>query len=74
MENGSSIDTNGTKHEHLHDGMSPDSAIKKIQTAGSISISPALFEKLYLSPQNHVKGNLRQTFGNPTAMLVISSP
>lgn len=32
----------------------------------SLSISPELFEKLYLSPQNVVKGDLRKTFGNPT--------
>ncbi|KAF4961255.1 hypothetical protein FGADI_492 [Fusarium gaditjirri] len=32
----------------------------------SIPISPELFEQLYLQPQNKVKGDLRQTFGNPT--------
>ncbi|KAJ2993131.1 hypothetical protein NUW58_g1939 [Xylaria curta] len=58
----------GSKHEHLHENMSPDLAMDKIKTAGSISISPALFEKLYLSPQNNVKGDLRRTFGNPTAI------
>lgn len=46
----------------------PDDALKKVQTAGSISISPELFEKIYLSPQNKVKGDIRQTFGNPTPM------
>jgi uncharacterized protein len=73
MANGSSLDTIDTKHEHLHENMSPDLAMNKIKTAGSISISPALFEKLYLSPQNNVKGDLRQTFANPTPMSVISS-
>ena len=34
--------------------------------SGSISISPELFEKIYLSPQNKVAGDLRKTFGNPT--------
>ncbi|KAI0490173.1 GPR1/FUN34/YaaH-class plasma membrane protein [Xylaria cf. heliscus] len=68
MENGSSLDSVGTKHEHLHESMSPELAMNKIKTAGSISISPALFEKLYLSPQNQVKGDLRQRFGNPTAI------
>ncbi|KAI0206233.1 GPR1/FUN34/YaaH-class plasma membrane protein [Astrocystis sublimbata] len=68
MAHGTSLDSNGTTHEHLHDGMSPDMAMNKIRTAGSISISPALFEKLYLSPQNTVKGDLRQKFGNPTAI------
>lgn len=43
-------------------------ALKTIRTAGSVSISPELFEKLYLSPQNIVRGDLRKTFGNPTPM------
>jgi uncharacterized protein len=43
-------------------------ALQKIRTAGSIIISPELFEKLYLSPQNAVRGDLRKTFGNPTPM------
>lgn len=34
----------------------------------SLSISPELFEKLYLSPENAVKGDLRKTFGNPTPL------
>ena len=44
------------------------SALNRIRTAGSVSISPELFEKLYLSPENRVKGDLRKTFGNPTPM------
>ena len=51
--------------------MDHESALKRIRTAGSISISPELFEKLYLSPQNAVKGDLRKTFGNPTPVYVI---
>ena len=43
-------------------------ALRKIRTAGSISISPELFEKLYLSPENKIKGELRKTFGNPTPL------
>lgn len=42
--------------------------LNRIRTAGSISISPELFEKLYLSPENRVKGDLRKTFANPTPM------
>jgi uncharacterized protein len=51
--------------------MSHADALHRIRTAGSISISPELFEKLYLSPQNAVKGDLRKTFGNPTPLYVI---
>jgi hypothetical protein len=43
-------------------------ALQRIRTAGSITISPELFEKLYLSPENRVRGDLRKTFGNPTPM------
>jgi hypothetical protein len=39
----------------------------------SITISPELFEKLYLSPQNAVKGGLRNTFANPTPLYFQSS-
>jgi hypothetical protein len=38
----------------------------KRSLTNSLGISPELFEKLYLSPQNAVKGDLRKTFGNPT--------
>jgi len=46
-------------------------AINRVRTAGSISISPEMFEKLYLSPENRVKGDLRKTFGNPTPLALI---
>lgn len=48
--------------------MSHEDALHKIKTAGSISISPELFEKIYLSPQNAVKGDLRKTVANPTPL------
>lgn len=53
---------------HLGNDVSSDTALRRIRTAGSISISPELFEKIYLSPQNSVKGDLRKTFGNPTPL------
>ncbi len=59
---------NGGNAYHLNDNMDNDTALKRIRTAGSISISPELFEKIYLSPQNAVKGDLRKTFGNPTPL------
>lgn len=55
-------------HQHLDHNTEPDLALRQIQTAGSISISPELFEKMYLSPPNKVKGELRKTFGNPTPL------
>lgn len=59
-----------SQHEHLDSTNDSDVALRKIRTAGSISITPELFEKLYLSPQNKVKGQLRQTVGNPTPLYV----
>jgi hypothetical protein len=62
---------NGVNSYHLNDtNMDHEDALKRIRTAGSISISPELFEKIYLSPQNAVKGDLRKTFGNPTPVYV----
>lgn len=55
--------------DHLDGSHDPDHALRKIRTAGSISISPELFEKIYLSPQNNVKGDLRKTFANPTPLV-----
>ncbi|KAF2217511.1 hypothetical protein CERZMDRAFT_31663 [Cercospora zeae-maydis SCOH1-5] len=54
------------KDFELHPNDSRDNALTKIRTAGSIVMPPELFEKLYLSPENMVKGDLRKTFGNPT--------
>jgi len=51
--------------------MGSGEALHRIRTAGSISISPELFEKIYLSPQNKVSGDLRKTFGNPTPLALL---
>ncbi|KIW21432.1 hypothetical protein PV08_02012 [Exophiala spinifera] len=45
---------------------SRDDPLRRLRTADTVTMSPELFEKLYLSPQNAVKGDLRGTFGNPT--------
>lgn len=42
--------------------------LNRFRSAQSIAMTPELFEKLYLSPQNAVKGELRKTFANPTPM------
>lgn len=54
--------------QYLERDENPDNGLKRLGTAGSISLSPELFEKLYLSPENRVKGDLRKTFGNPTPL------
>ncbi|KAI9666994.1 MAG: hypothetical protein M1829_005601 [Trizodia sp. TS-e1964] len=43
-------------------------AVQRIRGASSISISPDLFEKMYLSPRNSSDGDLRRRFGNPTPL------
>lgn len=40
--------------------------LERVRTANSINIPPEVFEQMFLSPQNKIKGELRQTFGNPT--------
>jgi hypothetical protein len=67
--NGNGHYSNGADAYHMNDlNMEHGDALRRIRTAGSISISPELFEKIYLSPQNAVKGDLRKTFGNPTPL------
>lgn len=53
---------------HVDPNADHTAALNTIRTANSITISPELFEKLYLSPPNVVHGDLRNTFGNPTPM------
>lgn len=45
--------------------------IRRYATAGSVMIPMEALEKLYLNPPTKVKGDLRQTFGNPTPMYVL---
>ncbi|KAK9357503.1 GPR1/FUN34/yaaH family-domain-containing protein [Lipomyces starkeyi] len=51
---------------------SREEALSRMRTAQSITMSPELFEKLHLSPERAVKGNLRQTFANPTPLAIVS--
>ena len=51
--------------------MSHDEALARLRTTNSVTMSPELFEKLYLQPMGNVKGDLRKTFGNPTPLGLI---
>jgi len=42
------------------------SHLDRITTLDSTYVTPETHEKLYLSPETPVKGDLRKTFGNPT--------
>jgi uncharacterized protein len=59
---------NGKSTFAMEENADREPNLRRIQTAGSINLSPELFEKLYLSPKNSVSNNLRTTFGNPTPM------
>lgn len=52
------------------DGDSDDrnGALKQFRTATSVSMSPELFEKLYLTPKTGVKNNLRAALANPSPL------
>ncbi|KAH8672294.1 GPR1/FUN34/yaaH family-domain-containing protein [Ilyonectria robusta] len=56
---------------HVDPEMGHVNALETVRTAGSIAMTPELFEKLYLSPPNAVKGELRKTFGNPTPLALV---
>ncbi|THV96766.1 GPR1/FUN34/YaaH-class plasma membrane protein-like protein [Aureobasidium pullulans] len=58
-------------NNNIGNDVDSETALQRIRTAGSISISPELFEKIYLSPQNKVAGELRKTFGNPTPLALV---
>jgi hypothetical protein len=46
----------------------PMAELERFRTSNTVTMTPELFEKLYLGPQNNVKGDLRKTFGNPTPL------
>jgi uncharacterized protein len=45
-----------------------EEALTHVRSAGLLTLSPELFEKLYLQPQVPVKGDLRKILGNPTPL------
>ncbi|KAJ0158021.1 Protein alcS [Colletotrichum tanaceti] len=59
------------EEEYIAPQSGRDDTLQTVKTAGSVSMSPELFEKLYLSPLNNVKGDLRKTFGNPTPIAIV---
>jgi hypothetical protein len=61
---------NGKSTYQMEENADSDAALRRIDTPGNISISPELFEKLYLSPKVDVSNNLRTTFANPTSLYV----
>ena len=70
FQTGSIHNANGGGTPLLGKEMESGAAMQQIQRSSSIAITPELFEKIYLTPQNNVKGDLRKTFGNPTPLYV----
>jgi uncharacterized protein len=72
IHNAPDIKMEESKHNGHGNGVSPDEdrseMLQRLRSAASVNMSPELFEKLYLTPQNNVKGELRKTFANPTPM------
>ncbi|KAK7938010.1 uncharacterized protein PG986_014878 [Apiospora aurea] len=54
-------------HEYLDKDIGTVPALNKIRTAGAVSLSPELFEKLYLQPREAAgSSGIRHFLGNPT--------
>lgn len=68
---GSGVVNGNRKYDLHHDTHDEDTALSRMRTAGSLSISPELFEKIYLSPKNQVSNNIRSTFANPTPFALV---
>jgi hypothetical protein len=43
----------------------------RYELAKTVTLTPELYEKLFISPKTQVAGNLRTTFGNPTPIGVL---
>ena len=55
-----SLEHNGTTN--------PNTLHREITIA---TLSPEMFEQVYLAPKTATRGDLRQTFGNPTPIAVV---
>jgi len=63
--------TNGINHRKgADDGIEEDTGpnLSYIKSSGAMTISPELFEKLYLTPKTAPTGDFRKRFANPTPL------
>jgi hypothetical protein len=74
--------TNMDSTDHARDmenGSANSNQLKKVETeeelrnhlSQTVTMSPALYESIYLSPKNQVAGDLRKTFANPTPLAIM---
>lgn len=68
IETGRAAEGNGKSSYQMEEHADSEAALRRVETSGNLSISPELFEKLYLGPKNEVSNNLRTTFGNPSPL------
>jgi hypothetical protein len=71
MSTPDSKDFSSKDDKHVDNSKSTDHIPGYIQRATSVTMTPELFDKLYLAPLNTVKGDLRRTFANPTPLAVL---
>lgn len=43
----------------------------RLELAKTVTLTPELYERLFISPKTQVSGDLRTTFGNPTPIGVL---
>ena len=69
-------ETNGVSHRKgPDDGIMEDTSysdkgynLSHVKSSGGMTISPELFEKLYLTPKTASTGDFRKRFANPTPL------
>jgi uncharacterized protein len=68
MERGNGS-TNGNHSSHLERIETEDQLLHHLSK--TMTLSPELFEKLYLNPKRDVPGDLRKRFANPTPLAIM---
>ncbi|KAG4435288.1 hypothetical protein IFR05_009214 [Cadophora sp. M221] len=71
--------TNGTSNDNIKPTHQQIDNLHRYATHNSIAVPMDVYEKMYLNPETRVKGQLRNTFANPTPLalmgfLVASAP
>lgn len=62
------VEREATHHEPAGDDERMRNNLAQVQT-----MSPSLFEKVYLGPKTEVKGDLRKIFANPAPLALLVS-
>jgi hypothetical protein len=57
----------GSAQDEVNEDMGPN-YLHQIKSSGGMTISPELFERLYLTPKVASTGDFRKRFANPTPL------